>query len=438
MRNYLLAGAAVASAILAGQSSADPISDADLQAAFAELEALKKSQLETAARIRAIEGKLLGVEALGEVAAGNAVSEKGEPGQDPAPNWPVIMASSPTRLGRLSISGDMLFRSEGNYTDGKTSASRERSVMRARLGAIYAVNDRLTVGGLLETGDPDDPNSGYLTLSNFADDLQVSLSRAYASYDYGGTTLFAGKFEKPFMSTDLLWDGDVNPVGVAGRSRIPVSASSDLNLSGILFVVDENAMGEDSHMFGTQAHLQSTWSPALKTDVALAYYAYDLGSVGGADVGDFRTNLLRPDGSYVSDFELLDLVAKASWSGMSEQWPVALTVNYVTNTGAAVDDDTALGVDLNLGRSSQPHDILFAYGYGEAEVDSVLAAFSHDNYSFATNYMAHEFAAQYVLTENVSLSASLYHYKPLRSAYAGTFAPGDWLDRVRLNLAISF
>ena len=71
-------------------------------------------------------------------------------------------------------------------------------------------------------------------------------------------------------------------------------------------------------------------------------------------------------------------------------------------------------------------------------MDAVLAAFSHDNYSFATNYMAHELSARYVLTENVSLSASLYHYKPLSSAYAGTLVPDEWLDRVRMNLAISY
>ena len=438
MRIHLLASAAVAFAVLAGQSAADSISDAELRAAFAELEALKKTQTETAARIRAIEGKLLGVEAFGEAAAGTEASENGETERAAATGAPAIVASLPSSSEKLNISGDMLFRFEGNYTDSSTSVDRKRSVMRARLGATYAVNDRLTVGGLLETGDPDDPNSGYLTLSNFADDLQVSLSRAYASYDFGGTTLFAGKFEKPFLSTDLLWDGDVNPMGVAARSRIPVSASSALDLSSILFIVDENAAGDDSQMFGTQVHLQSGWSPALKTDIAVAYYDYELGSVGGADAGDFRTNLLRPDGTYVSDYDLLDLVARVSWSGISERWPVALTVNHVTNLGAAVEEDTALGVDLNVGRSIQPHDLSFAYGYGETEVDAVLAAFSHDNYSFATNYMAHEFGTRYVLAENVSLSASLYHYKPLRSVYAGSLVPGEWLDRVRLNLAISF
>ena len=105
---------------------------------------------------------------------------------------------------------------------------------------------------------------------------------------------------------------------------------------------------------------------------------------------------------------------------------------------AAVDGDTALGIDLNVGRASQPRDLSFAYGYGETEVDAVLAAFSHDNYSFATNYMAHELGVSYVLTDNVSLAASLYHYKPLTSAYAGTSMPDEWLDRIRLNLAISY
>ena len=438
MRIVSIAGALVTYTLAAAPSAAAPLTDGELRAALAELEVLKERQAETDARIRAIESKLLGIAPTGEPNEGADVGEYGEAAIVLIPSTPALTVSSRASAAGLNLTGDMLFRFEGNYTDSGLSPDRQRAVMRARLGATQSVNETLTVGGLLETGDPDDPNSGYLTLSNFADDFQVSLSRAYASYDLGGTTLLAGKFAKPFMSTDLLWDGDVNPTGLAGRSKVRLSSGSDINLSGLLFVVDESAGGDDSQMIGAQAHLQSSWGSHFKTDIAAAYYDYELSSVGGADAGDFRTNLLRPDGTYVSDYDLLDLLARLSWTGISERWPVALTVNHVTNLGAAVDDDKALGIDLSVGRAHQRHEFSFAYGYGEAEVDAVLAAFSHDNYSFATNYMAHELSARYVLTENVSLSASLYHYKPLSSAYAGTLVPDEWLDRVRMNLAISY
>lgn len=433
LRASLLAPIFVASLSIAPAAFAAPSDAENLQAALEELRELKAAQVETSARISELERAL--TRTLPDL-------ERIEPKTDTLAEQSAQTLSLPAdALGgisdRLDVTGDLLLRYEANDSGGQ-SPERERGVMRARLGATYKVDDRLTVGGLLETGDPDDPNSGYLTMSNFADDLHVSLSRAYARYDFDGATVYGGKFPKPFTSTDLLWDGDVNPVGVAVQSSHQFSEGSALNLSGLLFVVDESAAGDDSQMFGGQAHYTSRVGEDFKFELAAGYYDYELGSVAGANAGDFRTNLLQANGDYLSDYNLLDLIARVSWSGLSERWPVSLTVDRVVNFGAEVDSDMAFGVDLGFGRKSEQGDWSLAYGYGEAEVDAVLAAFSNDNYTFGTNYMAHEFGANYVVNDHVNLTAAYYHYKPLEARYAGALQPDQWLDRLRFNIAISY
>src|SRR3546814_9282102 len=85
----------------------------------------------------------------------------------------------------------------------------------ARLRATYKIDDHFAVGARIATGDPDDPNSTDVTLGNFVDDFQVSLDQAWIRYTNGGLTAHAGKFAQQFQRTDMLWDGDVSPQGVA-------------------------------------------------------------------------------------------------------------------------------------------------------------------------------------------------------------------------------
>jgi putative porin len=421
-----------AMAVLACPAFAQDAEPARFDAILAELQALKVDQAKTAARIEALEGAL---EATG--------ATQSAPSAEPPVRLPSRTAAAPvpavpaTFMDKLKVTSDLLLRYEGNYSD-ESAPDRERGVMRARIGASYDVSDTLMVGALLETGDPDDPNSGYLTMSDFADDLQVSLSRAYVGMKFGDAKIYGGKFPKPFDSTDLLWDGDVNPMGLGAVYERELNDALSLKASGLYFIVDESAGGADSNMVGGQLKLTAMPSAQWKTWLAAAYYDYELNSVAGADAGDIRSNLLLANGEYLSDYNIVDVLAGATWSGWSPQWPVTLKGDYVMNQGAAVDDDTAYEIDLIAGKSSAPGDLGLSVGYAQAEVDSVLAAFSNDNFGLATNYETYKFSIDYVPVDHVKLNATLYHYAALDAAYATSSLPGDWLDRLRLNLIFSF
>jgi hypothetical protein len=191
-------------------------------------------------------------------------------------------------------------------------------------------------------------------------------------------------------------------------------------------------------MLGGQVGYDTAALGDWKFDVSAAYYDYTLGSVVGGDTGDFRTNLRNADGSYVSDFNLGNLLVGATWSGLGSRWPVRAVGDYVKNFGAETPADTGYGVDLGLGRVTQAHDWRVTYGYSVAEADAVLAAFSHDNTGIATNYKLHALTLDYVPMPKTLLTAIWYHYKPENSADAGSNDVGDWLDRVRVAFLVSF
>jgi hypothetical protein len=399
---------------------------AQIEALRAEQARITEMQRQTEAKIRALEASAGVHSSQTQIAPPVAVF---------APAAPQLLSAD--GKSKLLVSGDLRLRSQGDYSDDDTRARRSGQV-RGRLGATYSVNDRVTIGARLVTGDADDPNSTDVQLSNWDDDFQVALDLTYAQINFGDLNIYGGKIPQPFTRTDLVWDGDVNPQGVSGMYKHRLGDGSALRASGLFFIVDEDAAGPDSTMVGGQVGYDSADFGNFRFDVSAAYYDYTLGSIVGADAGDFRNNLRRPDGSYLSDYNLGDFIVGATWSGFGSRWPLRFVGDYVKNFGAETSQDTGYGADLSIGRVTQPHDWRVTYGYSVAETDSVLGAFSHDNISIGTNYQLHALTVDYVPMPHTTLSAWWYHYKPENALDAGSNAVGDWLDRIRVAFLVSF
>lgn len=410
-----------------------------------ELAALKSEQAERDLRIERLENILLGladsspapatVGTTGTTSPAVPATGPAAAALAPAPSSPALAAALVE--SRLKISGDLRIRGQADNSDNDGS-NRSSSQLRGRLGATYKFNDRITLGARLVTGDSDDPNSTDVQLSNWLDDLEVSLDQAYMQFDVNNLKIYAGKIPQPFIRTDLVWDGDVNPQGVGTVYRKAFGNGGAFRANHLFFIVDERAAGSDSTMLGAQFGYESPAYGSWKYDAAAAYYHYNLGSIVGADAGDFRSNLRNPDGSFLSDFHLANAIVGVSHTGFGEQWPVRIVGDYVKNLGAATDADTGYGIDFMLGRGSKPGDWRFTYGYSMTEADAVLAAFSHDNIGIATNYRLHGLTIDYVPMPKTMISAIWYHYRPNDPLHAGSNDPNDWLNRFRLAFLVNF
>jgi hypothetical protein len=337
----------------------------------------------------------------------------------------------------LTMHGDFRLRYEHNDY-GNAQPSWSRGVLRGRLGAAYQVNDAFEIGARLVTGDPDNPRTADFTVGEFAEDFEVSLDQAYATFRRGGLTLTAGKFAKPFSSTELVWDGDVNPQGIGGRYDYAATEQLSGRVAAVYFIIDDNIVAGDSHMQGAQ--LSTNWHPddAWAVDFHAAYYDYVLGPLSPEVQSRARGNNIGPDGvSLLSDFDLLDIIGSVEYSGFGDRWGVRLVGNYVRNLGAAVPEDSGYGLDVFAGRLDRPGDFLFQYGYAQTETDAVLGFFSHDNIELATNYREHTLTVAYELMEHTFLGLTHYRYRRLEPDAESSLGD-DWIGRTRLNLWFSF
>lgn len=461
LKHRLLVGAtsiALALGLVPTQGFAQ--SAADLQMLREQIAELKAQQEASAVRIRQLESALAEVSARPSAAPVQTAAAAPAPsttqpipaatGQQvaradlaPSPAAAINPAggSSPGQPPaaaprRLAVNGDVRVRYEQNWGD-QDARTRHRGVLRARLRANYAVNDWLSVGGQLVTGDPDDPNSSDITLGNFNDDLMVSLDQAFIRGTFGNLQVTAGKIPQTFVRTELVWDGDVSPQGVAATYRFDLGGGSTLRANGLYFLVDESVAGPNSDMIGGQLQFETAPGTPLRFELAAGYYDYQLRSLAGGDAGDFRTNRFL-NGRYLSDFDLLDVIGAVTFNGFGERWPVRVVGDYVHNFGATTNQDTGFGVDLLVGRASRQHDWRVGYGYAQAGVDAVLTAFSHDNTDLASNYKQHTALIDYMLMPNVTLNGTFYRFKPKSTLFTPTFLPHDWVNRLRLNLLVNF
>ena len=429
-RCALLASAGAALLGLATPVLAQTASAADIAALKAQMDALRAEHQRTAVQIQQIQMVLDRVTGTASAAPPATLPASAE-----APA--VALAGLAPSPSRFALSGDFRLRYELNSGD-RDLRDRNRGVLRARLRPTYVVNDWLMLGGQIATGDPDDPNSTDITLSNFDDDLQVSLDQAYARATFGPLILHGGKIPQPFARTELVWDGDVSPQGLSAAYKQPLAGAATIKLSGLYALIDEAVTGPDSHMAGAQLTLETNPKAPWRLEASVGYFDYTLPSVAGADAGDFRSNLLRPDGHYLSDFNLINGLVALTYQGFGPRWPVRLVGDYVKNQGAATSADAGFGVDALIGRASKPGDWRIGYGYAQAETDAVFAAFSQDNTNIATNYRQHAFSLDYVGAPNITWNATYYRYRPLHAATAGANQHHDWLDRLRLNMLVAF
>ena len=135
------------------------------------------------------------------------------------------------QLGSITFGGDIRFRYESLYGQQNALASaenpaalgnplttRQRLRVRARFSARGKISDEFAWGLRLSTGSFADVGSTNQTLTDFFNRKSFALDQAYITYKpkaARGFQLQAGKFDTPWLRTELTWDNDISPEGLS-------------------------------------------------------------------------------------------------------------------------------------------------------------------------------------------------------------------------------
>ena len=225
-----------------------------------------------------------------------------------------VPGALPDWIGRVSLSGDLRLRFQNdsfsadnmpnsyknylaiNSAGGDTKAGaaaflnttedRFRERLRMRVGLDAKVTDGVSAGIRLATGSLTDPVSTNQNLGTSSNRYQFSVDQAYLRYDlkHGSDqpwmSLWAGKMPSPWVSTDLVWDPDLQFDGVAGKFNYSFG-DKKTRLNSVFLTLGAFPLQEvelspkDKWLYGAQVGVEWPFGDGVRTHIAGAYYYFD-------------------------------------------------------------------------------------------------------------------------------------------------------------------
>jgi hypothetical protein len=297
----------------------------------------------------------------------------------------------PAWVNDTKFKGDFRYRYENVRNDNDTTQDRQR--VRLRVGAYGKVNEftdygvRLATGGASATSANQDIDGGTkkeIRLDQYFVDLHPELLM--------GSHLIMGKIPQPWIDrTGLIWDGDLNPEGLAMTYEHTYTNGIKLMANAGSFVINEDNTDDLQLWAGQVAGETKIGGATVRLGASDFYYqrADDQGAgstTTGANTPGTGFNLVEGFGSV----------------GFNPGIPVVLNGQYVVNVDAASSDDTAYLFGVTIGKAKNKGDWEAGYNYRDTGADAVPDGYNDSDFAGGVaGAHGHSFWAKYQIAKNL-------------------------------------
>ncbi len=283
--------------------------------------------------------------------------------------------SLPAWLSRISFDGDFRLRyqrdgfPDGNATPAQfnpaglplisnTTETHQYARVQARLGMKAKVSDSTYTAFRISTGTTTNPVSTNQTLGTGFNKSSLVLDRAFVHSAPTSWLVFnGGKIPNPWLSTDLVWDSDVNFEGVAAQFKPQISNSWATFLTVGAFPYQDiqrsdTILANSKWLYGSQLGVVWAAPDTTNAQLGIAFYRFqNIEGVTNATLGSHFYDQTAAQGlqkgntlMYVnaigdpvlygiaSKFEELNVTAKLDWAAF-DPIHVIFTADYVRNLG---------------------------------------------------------------------------------------------------------
>ncbi len=315
-----------------------------------------------------------------------------------------------------ALRGDMRVRHEGIDIEGEPdytkSRDKDRQRLRARLGAFTRINPEVETGIQIASGNGADRRGTNENLDNYFDKKAVWVDLAYINYNpvaVTGLKTFAGKMKQPWMSMgDVIWDGDINPEGLAA-SYTKKNGTTTFFGSGGYYTMKDAVDGDgfefenDLSLYHLQGGAAFDAGDSVRLTLGASLYEFDNEEFGSTS--SFRTN-----GNTTDRFGLYELFAQMDVIGLP--LPLSVYGQYVRNDdardfGTALDggEDTAFLIGLRTNIAG----LVIDYNYRDVEANAVVGGMTDSDFAAGyTNSSGHKIKVKYDILKNFAIGATYF------------------------------
>jgi hypothetical protein len=263
-------------------------------------------------------------------------------------------------LGRATFRGGLLFEPS---SPGGPAAVR----VRAEAGA------RGTFGSDSNT-DPWAP-----VLNETADTLAVDRLSVRVASRSGALAIAIGKQRSPLRLTEMIWDDDLRPVGIAAIARQDRSAATAR--IGLAWFARSRLDRDDAQVAVAQLSAALHEDAARGGDLALAWLHVESPvDLGRDQIQRQNAAVATPTGPvYAADFDVLDFQLGART--LAGSVPVSLRLDVATNTAVHAENN-GVRVRLALGGPGVPAGAEAGWVFQWVEREALAGAFNSDDWWF--------------------------------------------------------
>lgn len=366
-----------------------------------------------------------------------------------------------SHLTEFKLGGDVRLRHQIETQapqNGVVSNERTRERFRFRLNGDFLMQKGWGAGFALETASAAD--SGNQTLENGNDDYSTSLARAYVSYRPNINWMFVGgKQKNPFYTTDMVWDGDINPQGTTEIFTKFLGTKDTLEIRASQIVMDDNSEtgiarnGRDAWLFAQQA-VYTHWFGKDEIGNIVNSFVIAPGIMFYNDsVLSGLTNETPYNGS-TDGLAVLTLPGEFNWMHVNGQgtslklyWDLAYNleaerrVKRIYGLPAESKDATAwlLGVGYASGSGKVQGDYSVRLDYRSLGTGAIDPNLSDSDFGFGRlNQEGFKASLSYNLTDFANVNATYFYTTDKRETQSGPVSNLDHSQILQLDLVVKF